>query len=398
MANYKAVANGNWSALATWQDDSSGSFIASTVLPGASDVVYFNNFTVQIDVNVTVSQIRNDSSTGVTAGGSGVISASRTVNADLYHAATLLTISAAAPSVVNITGNIPGSVATVNSANGINITGTCTLNYTGNITASLTAATSVAGVRVGAAAVVNITGDVTGGVQTTSNGCRGVDVRSNSTINIVGNVNGGTTGRSNHGILFVASGVVLNITGIVSGSNSTTFSDPNCGISLLSGSNNITTITGVVTTISGSVAINDFSNSQYILFGNVVNAVDGSNPISCRYFFIESTTQWTLKKSNLTNNILYTFDLSDNPAQNNVRSGVVYGPANIFTGTCAVPPAAAVSVGVPVDNTVGTGYLNATDIWNVPLASITTPNSIGERLKDASTVQTTGAQLAAFLP
>jgi hypothetical protein len=63
-----------------------------------------------------------------------------------------------------------------------------------------------------------------------------------------------------------------------------------------------------------------------------------------------------------------------------------------------VPPAAAVSVGVPVDNTVGTGYLNATDIWNVPLASITTPNSIGERLKDASTVQTTGAQLAAFLP
>jgi len=63
-----------------------------------------------------------------------------------------------------------------------------------------------------------------------------------------------------------------------------------------------------------------------------------------------------------------------------------------------VPPAAAVSIGVPVDNTTGTAYLNPTDIWNVPLASITTPNSIGERLKDASTVQTTGAQLAAFLP
>ena len=80
-----------------------------------------------------------------------------------------------------------------------------------------------------------------------------------------------------------------------------------------------------------------------------------------------------------------------------MRTGIVYGPTNNLTGTCAVPPAAAVSIGVPVDNTVGTGYLNATDIWNVPLASITTPNSIGERLKDASTVQSTGAQLAAFL-
>ena len=68
MANYKAVANGNWSNLATWQDNSSGSFVASTVLPGASDVVYFNNFNVTIDQNVTVLQIRNNSTTGVTAG------------------------------------------------------------------------------------------------------------------------------------------------------------------------------------------------------------------------------------------------------------------------------------------------------------------------------------------
>jgi hypothetical protein len=63
-----------------------------------------------------------------------------------------------------------------------------------------------------------------------------------------------------------------------------------------------------------------------------------------------------------------------------------------------VPPAAAVSLGVPVDNTTGTAFLTAADMWNVPLASITTPNSIGERLKDASTVQSTGAQLVAFLP
>jgi hypothetical protein len=107
---------------------------------------------------------------------------------------------------------------------------------------------------------------------------------------------------------------------------------------------------------------------------------------------------WQFRKYDLTTNTLYTPGVATgHPATNNVRTGIVYGPTNNLTGTCAVPPAAAVSVGVPVDNTVGTGYLNATDIWNVPLASITTPNSIGERLKDASTVQSTGAQLAAFL-
>jgi hypothetical protein len=49
MANYRAVANGNWSNLATWQDDSLGYFANSTVLPTSADNVYSNNFTVTID-------------------------------------------------------------------------------------------------------------------------------------------------------------------------------------------------------------------------------------------------------------------------------------------------------------------------------------------------------------
>jgi hypothetical protein len=49
MANYRAVANGNWSNLATWQDDSLGYFANSTVLPTSADDVYSNNFTVTID-------------------------------------------------------------------------------------------------------------------------------------------------------------------------------------------------------------------------------------------------------------------------------------------------------------------------------------------------------------
>jgi hypothetical protein len=59
MANYRAIANGNWSNLAIWQDDSLGYFANSTVLPTTDDNVYANNFTVTIDGTRNASTIRN---------------------------------------------------------------------------------------------------------------------------------------------------------------------------------------------------------------------------------------------------------------------------------------------------------------------------------------------------
>jgi hypothetical protein len=37
-------------------------------------------------------------------------------------------------------------------------------------------------------------------------------------------------------------------------------------------------------------------------------------------------------------------------------------------------------------------------LWDEAVTNITTPNSIGERLKNCSTVATTGAQIASFNP
>ncbi|MDF9393859.1 MULTISPECIES: hypothetical protein [Methylococcus] len=56
------------------------------------------------------------------------------------------------------------------------------------------------------------------------------------------------------------------------------------------------------------------------------------------------------------------------PAQANVRSGTVYGDA-AYTGSLAVPPPARVSVGVPTDDTVGTGYITAADLASDPTIS-----------------------------
>jgi hypothetical protein len=432
MANYKAVASGNWSALATWQDDAGGSYVASTVLPGASDVVYFNNFTVQINVDVTVSQIRNDSSTGVTAGGSGVVSASRTVNANITSGSATATIiiSAGAGNTVNINGDVAQIFALANLIT-ISITGTAVVNIVGNITTNQSGVNSSSAISTTVASTINVTGNINTGVQSgNTSGAAGLSCGSNATINVAGNVYAGTNGRANIGIRISGSGTTVNITGNVYGGTTTDLAIQNAGIAISGAISNVAVnTTGIIEAGSNTPALlgTTTTTGQFRHTGIVKDGVSGFTAVLAPYFFIEnSPSQYEFNRSNLTTNTLYTFDLSDNPAQNNVRSGVLYGPANIFTGTCAVPPANTVSVGVPVDNTVGTAVLDtnalaasltttlapaldaslsaslpaaiAPLLWDEAVTNITTPNSIGERLKNCSTVATTGAQIASFNP
>jgi len=439
MANYKAVANGNWSALATWQDNSSGSFIASTVLPGASDVVYFNNFTVQMDVDVTVSQIRNDSATGVAAGGGGVISVSRTVNADLFRAsAVLITISAISPNIVNINGNIPGTVA--NSFNHcVNMTGNSTLNFVGNIVGSILLGTSgLSAINVSTGGTLNLTGDVTGGNSNITSGnisANGIRAGVNSIINIVGNLNSGL-GTAGNAALWGNVQCTINVTGNVTGNAGIGFSDTtsNAGIYL---TNNLIscTIVGNVIANNGGYGVYSPTLNGVSITGNLTNSSNGTMAFAGSKLFLTPPTEWEFRKPDLTTNTLYTPGVAIGfPAANNVKTGVTYGPTNNLTGTCAVPPANTVSVGVPVDNTVGTAQLDANALaialdaaltasltpalttsldaslsaslpaaiapllWDEDVANLNTPNSIGERVKNCATVATTGAQIASFNP
>jgi hypothetical protein len=59
MANYRAISSGNFSNLAIWQDDSLGYFFTSSILPGSSDDVFTNNFTVNVNTSFEVSSLRN---------------------------------------------------------------------------------------------------------------------------------------------------------------------------------------------------------------------------------------------------------------------------------------------------------------------------------------------------
>jgi hypothetical protein len=416
--------------LATWQDDSGGSFIASTVLPGASDVVYFNNFTVQMDVDATVLQIRNNTATGVTAGGTGVISTSRTVNADLFHASgnNLISITASFPSVVNINGNLV-STSTSNFNAGVRLTSSATLNFVGNVTTTVWR-----GIELASAATLNLTGDVYGGTQAGAGGATGVgngiEGLNSNTINIVGNVFGGS-GISNYGIGLQGNSHTVNIIGNVTAGISNNIGNP-CTAIRSSGTASVT-ITGSLSANTNSYGV--AGGLTLYMFGDIYNAANGLIATFINFVFIENVNSWEFRKSNLTTNTLYTPGVAIGfPATTNVKTGIAYGPTSNLTGTCAVPPANTVSLGVPVDNTVGTASLDANALaialnaslsvslppalttsldaslsaslpaaiapllWDEAVTNITTPNSIGERLKNCSTVATTGAQIASFNP
>jgi len=372
MANYKAVANGNWSNLAIWQDNSSGSFIASTVLPGASDDVYSNAFTVTINQDITVASLRNGAATGINASGTTIgfqILASRNITCTGMGLVTpiaqtrLLLINA-----INSIVNIVGDVQTGNNSGGGDdfaiqcvVSATLTVNHTGNVYYLFT------GINYG----------------------RSIQVALGNTYNLVGNVYGQGAARAN--TPFYITGGILNITGdLFAGS---------C-IGVQGGNLNVIGNIYVTTNRNAIDWWQSFVEISLTYSGNITTTTAHTITFNTLRLHPTGNISWQFLTTNAGQfRTLYTPGVATgHPATNNVRTGIVYGPTNNLTGTCAVPPAAAVSLGVPVDNTVGTGYLNATDIWNVPLASITTPNSIGERLKDASTVQSTGAQLAAFLP
>jgi hypothetical protein len=166
----------------------------------------------------------------------------------------------------------------------------------------------------------------------------------------------------------------------------------------------------------------------------------GVNPISCNAWrwavslntstYIEVPTSDLLAKRNLVT----ADNVTGMPAEADVKDGVVYGPASELTGTFEQTVAPSVSdiatavwsaatrtltagglsaadvwtyatreiTGGTVDTlvnapTVPTAEEIATEVWDTPTSGLTTSGAIGTRLKNSSTVATTGAQLAAAL-
>jgi hypothetical protein len=128
---------------------------------------------------------------------------------------------------------------------------------------------------------------------------------------------------------------------------------------------------------------------------DVIFGVNGSSPLSGYIKFASSGVTINVLKDDSTTVNLIDIANADYPIESDVRFGTSFG-ATLYTGTLAVPPVGAVSLGVPVDNTVGTQPTSAVVAADLLNEISTSSNALAERLRNVSTIQTTGAQISAL--
>jgi hypothetical protein len=383
MALITSAASGNFSAGATW---------TGGVVPTVGDEARASTgHTVTIDVNTTCDEVSN-AGTGIFTLASGVTLTANVTHKSATATRNCLQFTAASPATASIVGNVTGG--TVTAAAGVVNTSTGTLNITGNITGGSNSSVAF-GVNNTSTGTINVTGNVFG---TTS---RALNNDNLGTISLTGNTTGGNTGiasRNSSTGTFNVIGIAIGGTGLGGHgiSNATTgavnlkrakgsaFGPGNtAGLAATFGAENV----GL-----GIIQIEELEYGEYGMSPTSGTGIRlkklGSNVAVFNY--VDAGAAKTLVDATQ----------GQMPAASNVRDGVSYA-SGALTGTCKVPAAASVAYGVPVDATTGTAYLSQSDVlsavWGAATSSLTTAGSIGERLKNASTVASTGDQLASAL-
>jgi hypothetical protein len=289
--------------------------------------------------------------TGNITGGSGVNaiglqnsgSATITVTGNITGGGNAIGLSNSAASTITITGNITGGGA---DGRGFLNTAASTITVTGNITGG--AGGNAFGLQNTAASTITVTGNITGGG---GNGAFGLNNTGTSTITITGNITGGN-GLNAIGLNNTNASAVIEIDGTLqaSATQPAVLSENTASITV---SGPLITSSTAQTTASASGLFPIISRRWYV------------KESAIETFFIE------MRSSDIVGEIrpsrtLYvvegaTADSGKLPAASDVRSGVVYGFNDAGTGTCAVPPPAAVGVGVPVDATTGEAVIRQAD-------------------------------------
>jgi hypothetical protein len=416
MANVKAVANGNWSNTATWDGG---------VLPTSADDVFSNNFTVTIDGTFTVLSIRNTSGTGITAGGQfrfangGNLTTTASTGIIVGSTTPTLEMTLASPN----TGTFNGSVLTVTNTTNFNVirhSGTGTLNLNGNYSID-SSATGRSIISVTSTGILNVVGDISS--TASGNNINVILMSTVGTINVTGNVVGAPSVSGtplSTSTIFISSAGNLNITGntianltpavyLTGAVNYTQIGNVNASTTQAAIYNTTTaatiSVTGIITAGTGAPAIyssfaltTGYGSGTYVkVSGNVVNTSNIMAIVAPRVTIDTNTSSWLFQISTGGNRILYAAGVAlGNPATSNVRFGTTYGASSELTGTMRVPSAINVLQGVEVDNTVGTLLMTPAQCWNYLISSGFVANSIGDRLQNASTVATTGGQIASY--
>jgi hypothetical protein len=408
MPNRWPIISGNWSDAAIW----SGSLI-----PTASDDVFLNNQTVTLDQTVIVRSIRNTATGSAVANGLLNIYADYNITCTTTQSVNVGGLDSSGATVAGgfvkyyNTGSITITAHLVSTRNTLQNVNTGTINIIGDVRLPSNSTSNARTVTNSAAGIVNIIGNVEPGSTNQSNNFA---VSSVGTVNITGNVTGGINGSGPFAIVNGFLGIV-NITGnVISGTNAAAIS--NTGIGTINITGNVTSVTvqpAITSTTAGIInvigqvissptanAISSTSTTATNIFSGPLINSGSRNAIYCYnvQMYDDVTTRYTIGVSGSANTIslLSPDQVTGVPSGSDVRVGTIYGPGNELTGSMAVPDPNSVSIGVAVDQTIGTALVKPEDIWNIALTSLTSSNSIGQRLANTLSSQSMDAITSAF--
>jgi len=396
MANYRAVATGNWSAGATWG--------GGAVPPDAAGHnIYSNGFTITIDQSVDVALITNAAITATFVGGGtsaaagggfAVASGSYTINASTLAGATTL---AASLLTSNSTGIVTINATTI-SDYATTVGGTVINNSTGEVIIS-----GVTSMNTGRVELRNVVGGtlrlnscvISGG--SSDNNTYRVRNYAGGSIYITGStINTSVANFTSYTIYNVTSGnIYINSSTITSGTLSECIRNASSGTISITGS----TLTPVSTTVlnnvsTGSIIISSSTlnavngvncvvstSSAPRISGSLISSANGTLPVYCSRMWLEtpplvSYIQHALDGVNALSYVrFYTAD--NNLAQANptdVRNGVSYA-SGALTGRLTVPAEGSVSLNVtvgplmPFTATRSSTTATATLAYNYPYTS-----------------------------
>ena len=408
MPNRWAVADGNWSDSAIW----SGSLI-----PTAADDVFTNNRVVILNQDITVSSIRNVATGSAVAGGRIEIYNNYTINCTSIQGSS---------TTVYLIFNYNTGSTTLNAILNSSAAGLCvdnistgTINIVGDIFAPNNVSTgNLYSVRNFSSGILNITGNVRPIAGNNGSGNGTIRNNQNGTVNITGDVIGGAAGGGGFSTIILNANVgPINVTGNVIGSTiaggASSQAIQNQSIAQVNVTGNVTaniwpaitsTTAGTIIvrgSISSSITANGISSTSTtatnLFTGPFYNTGSFNAVYAYRMQIIEPTsTSWRFDTEVAgVSKTLYTANqLPGVPRQNNVRKGTQYNFG--LTGSLEMPDPTTVKQGVATDNTVGSAVLTAQDMFDVLTQDIVTTGSIGDVLKNTSTVQTVAATVSAF--
>ena len=460
MPNRWAVISGNWSNTATWNSGATlGIPTASdAVFTNGFNVTVDQNITVTQLRNTATSSVAEGgtfistngiqvaTSTGSTAATYGIYGGTGSI-AGVNSACFTITGS----HFVDITGSILGGSGTAtvgNNKHGLMITNGGTGSIIGNIyggnIANLATSANNYGIYINSGSVF-ITGSLIGGP---SNECVALNILNgtasisgtlqlsgfaspiiigagNAQVNFTGTSSPGTSTNSpylnvtaikvsgnNTGVINyngpVISGhvpcirlttgtVTVNITGSVLAGGLVSTVDS----AIISSVASTINVSGSITAASNTPAIQSTSTSGLVrVTGPLINRGNMNAVYSPRIQWISSSsTYYTLQSDTFPREVTF-YDAaytSSLPATINVRSGSTYGGSNENSGSMIIPSSSNVRYGVPVDTTTGSAAnITPQNIFDYAVSSLTGSNTIGSRLQNISTVQTTAAVIAAF--